>query len=99
MNAVPSQPRSLSDRFQSLLTFSWTAGRICRSKKFMVLMARSRLRVNARRGVLMRIGPSPGAWGRADCMPAAGPIQLLSADSGARGILRLEERFDYISFS
>src|SRR5919201_4224629 len=58
MKAVPSQPSSLSDRFHSRRTFSWTAGRTCRSKKFMVLMPRSTPSVNTRRGVVVRIaGP------------------------------------------
>src|SRR5690349_12642890 len=59
MNAVPSQPRALSDRPHSLRTFSWTAGMICRSKKFIVLMPRSTPRVNTRRGGVVPIGWRP----------------------------------------
>src|SRR5262249_7473264 len=64
MNAVPSQPSSLSDSPQSLRTFSCTAGRIWRSKKFMVLTPSRTASVKTRRGVEVRIGRgSPGAAG------------------------------------
>src|SRR5262249_7292031 len=50
-----SQPSWLSVRCHSLRIFSWTAGRIWRSKKFSVLMARSTPSVNTRRGVVVRM--------------------------------------------
>ena len=58
---VPSQPSSLSDRPHWWRDFSWTAGNICRSQKFIELMPSMTQSVNTRRAVVVDIGRAGAA--------------------------------------